>query len=67
MIRSGNPALNDNTFARNLSYPEDNRMTLMGAVNKTGIMLFVLVLAASLTSKMVLTGESGEGIYFWAG
>ncbi len=67
MIRSGNPALNDNTFARNLSYPEENRMTLMGAVNKTAIMLFVLVLAASITWKMVLTGESGAGIYMWGG
>ena len=67
MIRSGNPALNDNTFTRNLSYPEENRMTLMGAVNKTAILLFVLVLAASITWKMVLTGESGAGIFIWGG
>jgi len=67
MIRSGNPALNDNTFTRNLSYPEENRMTLMGAVNKTAILLFVLVLAASITCKMVLTEESGAGIFIWGG
>ena len=67
MIRSGNPALNDNKFTRNLSYPEENRMTLMGAVNKTAILLFVLVLAASITWKMVLTGESGAGIFIWGG
>ncbi|MCS5660505.1 MAG: Bax inhibitor-1/YccA family protein [Dehalococcoidia bacterium] len=66
-MRSGNPALNDNTFTRNLSYPEENRMTLMGAVNKTAILLFVLVLAASITWKMVLTGESGAGIFIWGG
>jgi uncharacterized YccA/Bax inhibitor family protein len=67
MIRSANPALNDNTFTRNLSYPEESRMTLMGAVNKTAILLCVLVLAASITWKMVLTGESGAGIFIWGG
>ena len=67
MIRSSNPALNDNTFTRNLSYSEESRMTLMGAVNKTAILLCVLVLAASITWKMVLTGESGAGIFIWGG
>jgi len=42
-------------------------MTLMGAVNKTAILLCVLVLAASITWKMVLTGESGAGIFIWGG
>jgi uncharacterized YccA/Bax inhibitor family protein len=67
MIRSSNPALNDNTFTRNLSYSEESRMTLMGAVNKTAILLCVLVLAASITWKMVLTRESGAGIFIWGG
>ena len=67
MIRSANPALNDNTFTRDLNYSEENRMTLMGAVNKTALLLFVLVLAASITWKMVLTGESNAGIYMWGG
>ncbi|HIG84311.1 MAG TPA: Bax inhibitor-1/YccA family protein [Verrucomicrobia bacterium] len=66
-MRSSNPALNDNTFTRNLSYSEESRMTLMGAVNKTAILLCVLVLAASITWKMVLTGESGAGIFIWGG
>jgi uncharacterized YccA/Bax inhibitor family protein len=39
----------------------------MGAVNKTAILLCVLVLAASITWKMVLTGESGAGIFIWGG
>jgi len=67
MIRSANPALNDNTFTRNLSYSEESRMTLMGAVNKTAILLCILVLAALITWKMVLTGESGAGIFIWGG
>jgi len=67
MIRSSNPALNDNTFTRNLSYSEESRMTLMGAVNKTAILLCILVLAALITWKMVLTGESGAGIFIWGG
>jgi len=42
-------------------------MTLMGAVNKTAILLCILVLAALITWKMVLTGESGAGIFIWGG
>ena len=33
-------------------------MTLLGAVNKTGILLFFLLLSASFTWKMVLSGDS---------
>ena len=39
----------------------------MGAVNKTAILLCILVLAALITWKMVLTGESGAGIFIWGG
>ena len=37
-LRSGNPALTKNTF-KNISFSDENRMTLEGTVNKTIIAL----------------------------
>ena len=42
-FRSGNPALNSKVF-KNFSESSNNTMTLNGAVNKTGIALFLLLL-----------------------
>ena len=43
--RSGNPSLNDATF-KSEGYREGQTMTLQGTVNKTGILLTLLILAA---------------------
>ena len=43
--RSGNPSLNEATFTSE-SYGQGRVMTLQGTVNKTGILLALLVLAA---------------------
>jgi len=43
--RSGNPSLNDATFKSEV-YREGRVMTLQGTVNKTGVLLALLVLAA---------------------
>jgi len=43
--RSGNPSLNDTTFKSEV-YREGRVMTLQGTVNKTGVLLALLVLAA---------------------
>ena len=43
--RSGNPSLNDATFKYE-GYREGQTMTLQGTVNKTGILLTLLILAA---------------------
>ena len=47
-MRSGNPALNKNTF-KNLTNSSGDLMTLDGAVNKTGISLLILMAAAYYT------------------
>jgi uncharacterized YccA/Bax inhibitor family protein len=50
-MRSGNPALNDNTFldvGRGTVVGGDT-MTLAGTVNKTGFMLLILVATAAYT------------------
>jgi len=50
MLRSGNPALGDNTFTTVAAFdaPSDV-MTLQGAVNKSFILLFLVVLSAAMS------------------
>ena len=63
MMRSGNPVLNDNTFqAGTMGEMVEERMTLMGTVHKTGILLFLVVLSASFTWGMVFTGKEINGV-----
>jgi len=47
-LRSGNPALNKNTF-KNLSIDGDQTMTIDGTVNKTSISLIILLISAYYT------------------
>ena len=55
--RSGNPALNDNTF-RNEGRVIGQTMTLQGTVNKTGLLLSILVLTAMYTWNLFFqTGD----------
>src|SRR6185437_3322519 len=58
MIRTGNPGLNANTFARvaRPAYGEE-QMTLQGTVNKSFLMLVVLLAAAFWTWSQFLTGD----------
>ena len=59
MYRSGNPALNESTFASILGIEVDqDRMTIEGVVTKTGILLALVVSAASMVWS--LTWMSGE-------
>jgi uncharacterized YccA/Bax inhibitor family protein len=46
-MRSGNPALQADTFSRAPAMPGAERMTLGGTVNKTALSLFILLIAAS--------------------
>jgi uncharacterized YccA/Bax inhibitor family protein len=46
-MRSGNPALHADTFTRAPAMPGAEQMTLGGTVNKTGLSLFILLIAAS--------------------
>ena len=65
-MRSANPALNDNTFARfaEVSVPAEDRMTLMGTVHKTGILLALVLLTSGITWKMVGVGH--PKVWVWA-
>ncbi|MBL66927.1 MAG: hypothetical protein CMO74_00525 [Verrucomicrobiales bacterium] len=60
-MRSANPALNDSTFEQFDAVRTEDRMTLMGTVHKTGAMLLLLVLAASITWGMAMKGNAAAG------
>ncbi len=47
MMRSGNPALSDKAFMQQGMYDSTNTMTLQGTVNKTFVLLGLLVLSAA--------------------
>lgn len=49
MMRSSNPALNANVFRDARVVPGQQSMTIQGAVNKTLVLLFLLVLSANWT------------------
>ena len=52
-MRTGNPTLNADTFQRFDRQSGTNLMTVSGTVNKTGILLLLLVLSASVTWSMI--------------
>ena len=68
-MRSGNPALNQNTFldvstGQLVSGAGAGTMTLNGTVNKTGIMLLLLVATAAYTWSL-FTPENPGAVMPW--
>lgn len=59
MFRSANPALN--VFQESLPYSQSHSMTIQGTVNKTGILLVILILVASF-----LWGAQPASLGVWA-
>jgi uncharacterized YccA/Bax inhibitor family protein len=69
-MRSGNPVLGENTFldigsGRVVSGGQSSTMTLNGAVNKTGLLLAMLVLAAAFTWSKFSGPESMPQVLPW--
>ena len=63
--RSSNPVLGDNTF-RQLAYTGDSVMTIQGTVNKSILLVFLVVLSASYTWKLMLEGASSAMMTYMA-
>ena len=63
MMRSGNPALNKNTF-KSLANTSGRVMTLDGAVNKTAISLTILLVSAYYTYTLPIESASN---FVWPG
>ena len=55
MLSSANPALNDSTFTRHVDLTGEDRMTVMGTVNKTIAMVLLTVPITVIRSSPVLS------------
>ena len=66
-MRSGNPALNDKTFldVGSGDVVSGEAMTLSGTVNKTGLLLLILVACGAFTWSL-FTPENPGAVYPWA-
>ncbi|HTF81019.1 MAG TPA: Bax inhibitor-1/YccA family protein [Cytophagales bacterium] len=49
LYKSSNPILSENTFTKFDSYADTQSMTIQGTVNKMGLLLFFVVISASVT------------------
>jgi uncharacterized YccA/Bax inhibitor family protein len=73
-MRSGNPALNENTFldvatGQLVAGASADTMSLSGTVNKTGLLLLILVATAAYTWNLYTGPESLPALkpYLWGG
>jgi uncharacterized YccA/Bax inhibitor family protein len=66
MMRTANPALSAKSFAGIASERGENRMTLEGTVNKTGILLLLLCVTATFTWRAAMNGQAVQ-LWLWVG
>lgn len=59
-MRSGNPALGEKTFGGAMARADAGAgvMTIQGAINKTTILMIILLLAAGYTWSMFMNAEN---------
>jgi len=63
LARTANPALNKKTFAQSYDFASaDARMTISGTVNKTGLLLLLLVLSAAFVWAQFIGSEDFSGV-----
>ena len=66
MMRTGNPTLNSKTFKNMYATGANSEtMTIMGTVHKTGLLLIILLIAASFTWKTTLAATNPGTLYPW--
>ena len=63
-MRTANPALNDKTFQQVGTVGYSEAMTIQGTVNKTGMMLLLLIASAAYTWSLYIEGNS-ESLMMW--
>ena len=64
-MRTANPALNDKAFERYDDYATESRMTLSGTVNKTGLLLLVLMVPAIWIWRQIYEGGTAVNVQGW--
>jgi len=68
MMRTSNPALNDNVFrGAGRAVLAGDSMTVQGTVNKTGMLLLLVLLTAAWTWRMYYTAADSIGIWVLGG
>jgi uncharacterized YccA/Bax inhibitor family protein len=68
MMRTSNPTLNDNVFRGDgRAVLAGDAMTVQGTVNKTGVLLLLVLLAAAYTWRMYFTAADSLGIWVMGG
>ena len=67
MMRSGNPALKDETFRGIRAEGGEDAMTIQGTVNKTGLSLFILMVTAMWTWTRHVQGYPLGGLMLLGG
>jgi uncharacterized YccA/Bax inhibitor family protein len=60
MMRTANPALNAKTFQNIGTVQQSDAMTINGTVNKTGIMLLLLIASSSYTWSQFMEGNNNS-------
>ena len=61
IFKSGNPALSEKIFKKSIAIQYEETMTERGTLNKFGLMLILLVAAASFTWKAAAEGKNVIG------
>lgn len=64
MMKTANPALNDKTFQQLDTVGYSEAMTVQGTVNKTGLMLLLLIASAAYTWSLFIEGNT-ESLMMW--
>ncbi len=66
-MRSGNPALGEKTFDGSMARADAGAgvMTIQGAINKTTILMVILLLAGGYTWSLFANGENPEAAKPW--
>ncbi len=67
MIKSANPALTAAVFQNSLSSTISDKMTIQGTVNKTGLLLIMVVFGASITWNRFFDGGEVLGLLIAGG
>lgn len=61
IFKSGNPALSEKIFSKTVTGQNENTMTEKGTLNKFGLLLLLLIAAASFTWKAASEGKNVMG------
>ena len=64
-FRSSNPALSDKIFAKSRSYSDSESMTVQGTMNKTVLMLLLVILGAAFSWRAFFESLNPASVLTW--